>query len=290
MSKEEIIRLLFSLLGGGIVVAILNWIRLNRAELRERKINFLRLKLEKLYGPLYYFVCQCEKLFELNKRWDNVYCKEYIGKKWSKDYNTQEAISKEADCVIELRNTYIAEVEKNSENIKEILNNNYPYIDHDDINTFTLFYEHYIRRKIELDNEKKLKPPIKCYQDVGNISFLRPEFIARVKEKFTQKKKELEKLCGNKMDFKIKKIIAREGLIVIGILFIVGLSEMIGYLSFRRGGINFWLLPDQPPNTAIWKQMNAIFLICVYPFYLIIRFIVWATKTLKQNMQEKEFS
>lgn len=56
MSNEEIIRLLFSLLGCGITVAILNWIHLNKAELRERKINFLDLQLEKLYGPLYYFV------------------------------------------------------------------------------------------------------------------------------------------------------------------------------------------------------------------------------------------
>ncbi len=92
------------------------------------------------------------------------------------------------------------------------------------------------------------------------------------------------------MDFKTKKIIAREGLITIGILFIVGLSEIIGYLSLRSGGINFWLLPDQPPNIAIWKHMNGIFLICGYPAYLIIRFIIWAIKTLKQNAQEKEFS
>ncbi|MBL7081477.1 MAG: hypothetical protein ISS44_02790 [Candidatus Omnitrophica bacterium] len=48
MAKEEIIRLLFSLLGGGIAGAILNWIRLNTAELRERKINLLDLQLERL--------------------------------------------------------------------------------------------------------------------------------------------------------------------------------------------------------------------------------------------------
>lgn len=198
MTNEEIIRLLFSLFGGGMAVGILNWIRLNKAELRERKFNFLNLQLTKLYGPLFYFVCQCEKLFELNKRWDDAYCKEYIGKEWSQDPNTQKAVSQGSSDIIELRNTYIAEVEKISENMKEILNNNYTYIDQDDIGTFTLFYEHYIRRKTELDSGKKLKPPITPYQEVGNISFLRPEFINRVKDKFIQKKEELEKLSGVK--------------------------------------------------------------------------------------------
>lgn len=284
MTNEEIIRLLFSLLGGGIAVAILNWIRLNKTELRERKINFLDLQLEKLYGPLYYFVCQCEKLFELNKKWDDAYCKEYIEKKWSQDPNTQKAISKEASDIIELRNTYIAEVEKNSENIKEILNSNYTYIDHDDINTFTLFYEHYIRRKTELDNEKKLKPPIKSYQDVGNISFLRPEFISRVKEKFIQKKEELDKLSGGKMNLKTKKIIAGESLIIIG-LFVIGfiaeiLRAFLYNLQHRLGPS-----PRLVYEYVLSQMMNngILFIVIIYPTYLFMRFIIWALKTLKQK-------
>lgn len=132
-------------------------------------------------------------------------------------------------------------------------------------------------------------PSIRYYQNVGNISFLRTEFTIRVKGKFIQKKKELEKLSGPKMKLKTKKIIAREGLIILGILILFGLSEMIGYFYFRSGNLNLWLLPDHPSNSiiAFWKHMNTIFLIYIYPFYWIIRFIVWAIKILKKNAQEK---
>jgi hypothetical protein len=209
MVFEEKISWLASFFGGGIVAAIFNWIRSNKAELKKRKIEFLDLQLTRLYGPLFYFVCQCEKLFELDKRWDAAYCEEYVEKEWSQTPEVQEGISKEASNIIELRNAYIVEVEKNSEHIKEILNNNYAYIDQDDIETFTLFYEHYIRRKLEVDDKKKLKLPIGPYKNVGDISFLRPEFISRVKEKFLKKKNELEELNRTRANFWLLKRITK---------------------------------------------------------------------------------
>lgn len=290
MTNEEIIRLLFSLLGGGIAVAILNWIRLNRTELRERKINFLDLQLNKLYGPLYYFVCQCEKLFELNRKWAEAYDKEYSGTKWSQDSNAQKAISKEASEIIKLRNTYIAEVEKNSEQIKEILNNHYAYIDREDIDAFTLFYEHYIRRKIELDNEKKWERSLRAYQYVGDISFLRPEFISRVKEKFIKKKEELDKLSVGKMNLTIKKIIAKEGLMLISIIFLGGM--LILCAGFLKDITAPPIVSDQEmenPNAKCWHWMKVFYLIetngiiIIFLGYFLVRFIIWAVKTLKQT-------
>lgn len=65
----------------------------------------------------------------------------------------------------------------------------------------------------------------------------------------------------------IKKIIAREGLILLGFI-IVGVS---GYLimNFRYDLIRV-------------GKAGCFFLILGYPIYLIIRFILWAIKTLQK--------
>jgi len=42
MTTEEIIRLVFSFLGGGLVVGLLNWLRANQAEKRRRKVSALQ--------------------------------------------------------------------------------------------------------------------------------------------------------------------------------------------------------------------------------------------------------
>jgi len=194
MSTEEVIRLVFSFLGGGVAVAILDWIRSNRAEKREAKVKFLDEQIRSLYGPLYYFVSQNELLFELDSRFHGAYNQEYVNKKYSQQEYTQENLKKETQETINIRNLYAEEVEENNKKIKEILDNNYPYIDRDDISDFAKFSEHHIRLQKERDQNGRLKTPLRVYRHVGDISYLRPEFANRVKKKFFQKKDELDKL------------------------------------------------------------------------------------------------
>lgn len=67
---------------------------------------------------------------------------------------------------------------------------------------------------------------------------------------------------------RIKKIIAREGLILLGFI-VVGVS---GYLimNFRYDLIRL-------------GEVGCLFLILGYPIYLIMRFILWAIRTLKRK-------
>jgi len=196
MTFEEAIRLVVSFLGGGVVVSVIECIRQNRADRKERKVNYLDAQIRNLYGPLYYFVSQSDKLFELNKRFHEAYSKEFIGKKYSRDKRTQAILKETSGKTLEIANTYIDEVEKNNEKIKEILDNNYSYIDPDDVDIFIKFYEHHIRLKKEKDEEGRISTPLLIYQEIGDISFLRPEFIKRVKAKFKQKKTELEEMVN----------------------------------------------------------------------------------------------
>jgi hypothetical protein len=192
------ISLVVSFLGGGIISALINWIRIEKAEKKERKIEFLEKQIQKLYGPLYYLILQNEKLFELNDKLDKAYDKEYIEKQWSLEKDTQNAIGQEASQTIGIKNEYIEIVTKNNIKIRELLDQQYVFIDQNDIETAMLFFEHHIRLTTETDEKGKLKIPLNIYNHVGNISFLRPEVINRFKEKFSNKKVELDKLLKNK--------------------------------------------------------------------------------------------
>lgn len=72
------------------------------------------------------------------------------------------------------------------------------------------------------------------------------------------------------MDAKIKKIIAREGLVIIG--FIVAMFILMFIFAIN-------------PRFLYGSGLNGVEYVIVlfgYPLYLIIRFIIWAIWTLKK--------
>ena len=191
MKTEEIIRLVFSFLGGGLVAGILAWVRTNRADRIGRRVAFLRAQIEHLYAPLHFFAAQNRSFFELNDKLNQAYTAEFVDKKWSNNEATQESIRRQADAALELANKYISLVTKNNDRILEILRDNFAYIDDDDVDTFRRFLVDYTRMRTELDPEARLKTPFLIYKHVGEISFMRPEFIEQVESKFREKRKKL---------------------------------------------------------------------------------------------------
>ena len=117
MTTEEIIRLIFSLLGGGLVVAIFDWIRSYFSEKKARKISLLQTKIQNLYGPLQFFTSQNDSFFELYNKFHKAYDAEYTDKKWSQDPTTQENLHKETTKTLDIANEYIKLVAKNNESI-----------------------------------------------------------------------------------------------------------------------------------------------------------------------------
>ena len=192
MTTQEIIRLIFSFLGGGLVVGILNWVKSSISERTSRKIEELQNQIRHLYGPLYFFTSQNENLFKLNEKFHEAYNAEYSSKEWSQDKHTQEALDKEATITIETANEYIELVKKNNDKIISILTDNYAFIDPDDVDVFQQFVVDYTRLKTEISGTGKRTVPLRIYRRVGDISFMRPAFIERVRSKFNQKRNELK--------------------------------------------------------------------------------------------------
>lgn len=196
MTTEEIIRLIFSFLGGGLVAGFLDWLRTQRSDKKARKISVLQAQIQNLYGPLQFFAAQNESYFELNKKFHNAYQAEYIGKDWSQDGATQKNLEKETMQTLDIANAYVDMVTKNNEKILTILKNNYAYIDPDDVMIFRRFVTDHVRLKTEMDKSGRLNTPLKIYELIGNIFFMRPEFIKRAKKKFNAKKKQLDSLMS----------------------------------------------------------------------------------------------
>ena len=81
----------------------------------------------------------------------------------------------------------------------------------------------------------------------------------------------------------IKRIIAHEGLVVLGItvfgllLFILG--KHIPELWAMKEG-QYTLIPEMP-FCEFMLRSGKLFILFGYPFYLLVRFIIWAVRTLR---------
>ncbi len=188
----NVVALVVSFIGGGVISALINWARVQSADRKERRIRFLNDQIRNLYGPLHYYVSQSEKLFEITDRFGKAYDEEFVKKEWSSAEFVRKTLDKETKVTIDIQNEYIHVVEQNNIKIQEILDSNYALIDPSDIDILLRFFEDHIRLRIERDSDRKTRTPHVIYEQVGDISFLCPEVIERIKERFLSKKKELD--------------------------------------------------------------------------------------------------
>jgi hypothetical protein len=192
MSTEEILRLIFSFLGGGVVVGIMNWLKAIHSDKITRKVEYLTKQITNLYGPLYSFTSQNKQLFDLYRKLHGAYTKEYVQKNWPEDERTQKAIREEAMKTIDTANKYIEVVRSNNDRVVDIITSNFAYIDQDDIEIFNEFILDHTRLKTEINEDGKMDTPLMIYMHIEEISYMRPQFIKRVMQKFHAKVGELK--------------------------------------------------------------------------------------------------
>jgi len=193
MAIEDLIKYILSFLGGGLVVAIINWWRISISDKKTRKVEYLLLQMKNLYGPLNFFTLQNEKMFSLSERFNEAYDIEYVKPKWSNEKQTQKNLKEETTVTLDLADSYIKTVKSNNDKIIRLLENNYPYIDSDDIEIFQDFVVDYTRLKNEINKDGNLLTPFRIYNRIGNISIMKKEFIERAKNKFKEKSEDLKK-------------------------------------------------------------------------------------------------
>ena len=181
------LQLIISFLGGGILVALINWVRTSRSERTSRKHEFLKEQITKVYGPLYFFVGLTEALFALNVKFHKAYNEHFVNQNWSNDPHTKENLRKETDATLRIANHYVGIVRDNNSKIVDVLRQNYAYIDPEDTEVFQQFIIDHLRMEREFQAEKPMETPLEIYLKVGEISYSRKEFMDLAKKRFSEK-------------------------------------------------------------------------------------------------------
>jgi hypothetical protein len=178
-----------AIIGTGVIAALINLVANNKAESRKRRAELLTAQIQALYGPLQFFTSQNEALFALQTRIHTAGDQTYGGRALSEAESSQEL-----PIFFETVNAYTSQVMQNNSKIVEIMGGNYAHIDPDDVEVFSRFLVDVMRLRTERDESGCYKLRLDVYDEVGEISFMRNEFIVRVREKFNLKKRELERL------------------------------------------------------------------------------------------------
>ena len=195
---ERLWQFLTALVGAGIGAALVDWMKRRDIWRKDHQIEVFREQMSKLYGPLYYYTSQNEILFGLDRRIHEAYDAEYIKKEYSDDPLTRTRLGTAAEKTLDLANAYIEQVESNNDRIASLLSNAFGYVDPEDVETLAAFAENYIRNQNEWRKGQKLATPPEIYEHLGNISFMKPGFIAFAKERFEAKANEIRALSGVK--------------------------------------------------------------------------------------------
>jgi hypothetical protein len=183
------LQLIISFLGGGILVALINWVRTSRSERAARKHEFIKEQMTRVYGPLFFFVGITEAMFGLSDKFHKAYTEHFVDHKWSSEPYTQANLKKDSTATLEIANHYVGIVRDNNSKILDILRDNYAYIDPEDTEVFQQFIVDHLRMEREFKVEQPLETPLEIYLKVGDISYSRKDFIELVKKRFAEKNK-----------------------------------------------------------------------------------------------------
>ena len=194
----RMMELIISFISGGLIVALIEWYRAHLASKTERRLQLTRDQIEKLYGPIFFFTSQNQECFRVCDR----LLKSLDSDKANvvdKDGNRRSLLTiDEVKGIIGLSNEYIAVVKKNNDQIVDILKQSWSHADAEDIDLFRQMIVDYTRLKVEVDADGKTRTPLLVYPQIGEISFMRPEFMTRIEERVREKQDVLKKSAGIK--------------------------------------------------------------------------------------------
>jgi hypothetical protein len=162
-----------------------------------RRAEYVRGQIDHLYGPLAFFVESSDRHIATNQAIMEAADKFYDGR-FSAD---QAKLAKEQNDVIDTGNRYMALVVENNKDAIQILRAGWGWLDPDDISSAGQYLTDVARHSVEFEEEGR-KLPVQFYalsimkSPLGIVSFIRPEFIERVRQKLLAKQKELGGLTG----------------------------------------------------------------------------------------------
>ena len=160
---------------------------------RDRKIAWLQDQLRFLYGPISCLTNQNAQLFKLIEKIHDEHQKSFSGQH-TEDETRQEALVRMSEHTIGLGNLYAARVAKNNARVMEIIDTHWHLADSTDRDILSQFQLEYIRYLTECKEGGTRGVPMRIVLDeLGLISFMRPEMISRVDAAFQEEQRNMHK-------------------------------------------------------------------------------------------------
>jgi hypothetical protein len=168
---------------------------------RTRWADYIRGQIEKLYGPLAFLVESSARHIATNQGILDVYTQIYEKRTFSDDEEVRRKLDEEQERVLNTGNRYMELVVENNKEAIKILRAGWGWLDPDDIASAGQYLSDVARHTVEFQEEGR-KLPFQFYalsmrgSSLGIVSFIRPEFIDRVRKKLLTKQGELQGLTG----------------------------------------------------------------------------------------------
>ncbi len=189
----EVLKLVVSAcIGGGVAGGIMNWYLQRRDRQEDRHIQAVRDRLEKLYGPIYFFTSQNEECFRLCDTFHKTLHSDKLHTVNNDGHRQCYLRTEEIDEAIEISNDYVAMVRTNNDQIMGLLRHNWACGEPQDIPIFRQMMVDYIRNTTEFPAGKKMRTPLLMYREIGEVAFMRPEFMDRIRERVEEMQRTLE--------------------------------------------------------------------------------------------------
>jgi hypothetical protein len=180
------IELLIAFTGGGLLAALLSWARAERSENKTRAHELARLRLEKLYGPLYFLTERNRHLIEHIRNIHQATDEELISKNWANDETTRSRVNSSVMQSVGVANSYVVEIRKNNSAICELFGHHYSYIFQEDSHLFQKFALDHSRLEMEHPADSQLNIPYEVYKKLGLLRFIHPEVNDLVRNRVLQ--------------------------------------------------------------------------------------------------------
>lgn len=191
-------QLLMSFFGGGLLSALITAFRANRAEVNTRRLTYLEIQLQKVYGPVYLRLLETRRLINLYLRyreaWDHVTSQSrdldrstILGEMAEEDGRETRKIIKEI----------LVEIQSNNKTTLAILREHPAYLDASDMELVLDIFEDVVRQNLEMaDEPDKTRVTGPVLDRIGEEHVLRENVYLRFEERFADKKRLLNALIG----------------------------------------------------------------------------------------------
>jgi hypothetical protein len=188
METKEVIQFVLAFFGGGLVLAIINWLKEARSATHQREVAFLQDQLRLLYGPLHCVTAENQEILNLATKLSDA-----LNPNIKAEQQIPPFRGAEATGIIGLSNAYSTRYKENNARIKELLQANSSLIDGEDVKPFVDFLADCARMQVEVD-EKHADGLHRIHQILGAVNYVRPGFVEHVTAQWNAKRERRNEL------------------------------------------------------------------------------------------------